>query len=118
MAIDLRISEKDWLKLQRFLSSSFRSGRQQHETGLIGLLGECEGNRHELIINELFLPGPEDFKIVDSGALVFNASFIRQAHLKMRSEGLAGIAIFHTHPFSDDYVRFSAFDLQQDPLLI
>jgi hypothetical protein len=43
---------------------------------------------------------------------------LRRAHLAVRDEGLAGIITFHTHPRSTSEVRFSAYDDQQDPMLI
>jgi len=51
-------------------------------------------------------------------ALVFDARYIRRAHLLMRSEGLAGVIMFHSHPMSDTLVGFSVYDDHQEPQLI
>lgn len=116
--IDLRVAEKDWLPLRRLLDSSFQPGFEK-EAGAIGIFGECrtEG-KHEFIIAKIFPPGPGDIKYAHSGALVFDSSYVRRAHLAMRSERLAGLVTFHTHPFSDRRVDFSRFDLREDPLLV
>ena len=118
MNTDLRLAEKDWRELQRLFSSSFRPGGQ-NEIGAIGILGECKaGDKHEFVVAKIFLPGPGDFKVADTGGLVFDASYIRRAHLEMRSERLSGLVTFHTHPLADQRVNFSPFDLREDPLLI
>ncbi len=118
MVTDLRIAEKELSKLQKLFSSSFNSGASR-EIGAIALLGECKTKKkQEFIIAKVFLPEPGDFKIMHTGALIFDASYIRRAHLEMRSKGLAGIAMFHTHPFSDRYVDFSPFDLREERLLV
>ena len=116
--VDLRIAEKDWAPLSQLLDSSFRPGFE-NETGAVGTLGECrtEG-KSEFIIAKIFPPGPGDIKYAHSGALVFDSSYVRRAHLAMRSERLAGLVTFHTHPFADRQVDFSRFDLREDPLLI
>jgi hypothetical protein len=116
--VDLRVAEKDWVPLRQLLDSSFRQGFEK-EAGALGILGECrtEGKR-EFIIVKIFPPGPGDIKYANSGALVFDSSYIRRAHLAMRSERLAGLVTFHTHPFSDRQVNFSRYDLREDPLLI
>lgn len=117
MLTDLRITEADNQRLQDLFKVSFRSGACP-ETGAIGVLGECRaGDRHEFLLAKLLLPGPGDFKIAEHGYLVFNASYLRRAHLEMRGEGLAGLVLFHTHPLADKEVAFSLYDNQEEPLL-
>jgi hypothetical protein len=118
MRTDLRVAEADWLRLQDLFKISFRPGRCP-ETGAIGVLGECRaGDRHEFLLAQLCLPGPGDLKIAEYNHLVFNASYIRRAHLQMRADGLAGLVLFHTHPGADEKVGFSLYDNQQEPLLV
>ena len=117
MTIALRIAERDWSALQKQFQSSFR-GYMAPETGALAVLGERRsGDHHEFLVTEVLRPGPGDIKIAHNGALVFNSSFIRRAHRRMRKDGLAGIACFHTHPGSDEHVGFSGYDDEQDPLL-
>lgn len=117
-SVDLRLTASDYLQLRGIFKPSFRSGRCP-ETGAIGILGECRtGSRHEFMLAKLLVPGPSDFKIAASDHLVFDASYIRRAHLEMRSHRLAGLILFHTHPGSDSEVGFSYYDNQQEPLLV
>jgi ThiF family len=118
MPIDVRITERDWLHLRERFTQSFRPGFPP-ETGAIGVLGECHaGDRCEFLVVKVFWPGPGDLKVARNGALVFDSSYIRRAHLMMRSKGLAGLITLHTHPHSDRDVGFSLFDVEQDPELI
>ncbi len=118
MSIDLRIAERDWTALRRQFQHSFR-GYMAPETGALAILGERRsGDQHEFLVTEVLFPGPGDLRVASGGALVFNSSFIRRAHRRMRKVGLAGIACFHTHPGADDRVGFSDYDDQQDPLLV
>lgn len=118
MPVDLRVSERDWLRLRRHFLSSFRSPTAP-ETGALAVLGEYEaGGRRQFTVAEVLVPGPGDLKVATNGSLVLDSSFIRRAHLTMRSRGLAGIATFHTHPGATARVGFSLYDDQQDPLLI
>lgn len=117
MNVDLRIAETDWSALRRHLASSFR-GTMSAETGALGILGELNtASRRAFIVTKVLLPEPGDLKIASTGEVVFDASYIRRAHLEMRRDGLAGIATFHTHPLSDARVGFSPYDDRQDPLL-
>jgi hypothetical protein len=118
MRTDLRVAAADWLRLQDLFKVSFRPGRCP-ETGAIGVLGECRaGDRHEFLLAGLCLPGPGDLKVAEHNHLVFSSSYLRQAHLLMRAEGLAGLILFHTHPGADKEVGFSLYDNQQEPLLV
>lgn len=115
---DLRITETDWIALRKHLAGSFRSP-QAPEAGVIGVVGECRaGGRHEFTVARMLWPGPDDLKVAENRALVFDARYIRRAHLLMRSEGLAGLVMFHSHPMSDTLVGFSVYDDHQEPQLI
>ena len=115
---DLRMSERDWITLRKHLAGSFRSPKAP-ETGAIGVVGECRaGGRHEFTVARMLWPGPGDLKVAENRALVFDARYIRRSHLIMRSEGLAGLVMFHTHPMSDTPVGFSPYDDHQEPQLI
>lgn len=117
-SIDLRMSETDITNLREHCDASFR-GRNRKETGAIGILGECKtGKKHEFLLMKLLLPGPGDLKVAEVGEVVFDASFIRRAHLEMRAEKLAGLVFFHTHPMSDTDVAFSRYDNAEEPLLV
>src|SRR6266545_1910487 len=107
MSADLRLTEADALRLREHCKPSFRAGRCP-ETGIIGILGECRvGGKHEFLLVKLFPPGPGDLKIAGHDQLVFDASYIRRAHLEMRSQRLAGLILVHTHPRADREVDFS-----------
>ena len=83
------------------------------------MLGECRTKtKREFIVAAVLLPESRDLKDPANGALVFDASFIRRAHLAMRKHRLAGIATFHTHPGASASVGFSLYDDRQDPLLV
>src|SRR5262249_994950 len=84
MSADLRLTEADALRLREHCKPSFRAGRCP-ETGIIGILGECRaGGKHEFLLVKLFPPGPGDLKVAGPDQLVFDASYIRRAHLEMR----------------------------------
>src|SRR2546428_109275 len=116
MPINLRVARDDWAALCKHFGSSFRS-RLGHETGAVGVLGESGGRTHEFLLAKVFWPEPGDLQM-SRGGLVFGATYLRRAHLAMRTEGLAGLVIFHTHPGATDHVSFSPYDDSQDPLLI
>lgn len=116
----LRAAERDWLRLRKQFQSSFRSPTAA-ETGAIGVLGVNNAGpngRPEYLLADVFWPGPGDLKVAHNQALVFDASYVRRAHLFMRQKGLAGLAMFHTHPLSDEDVHFSRYDDQQEPMLL
>lgn len=117
MNVDLRIAERDWLRLRKQFEVSFRSSLAP-ETGALAVLGECRtGRKHEFIVSQILLPEPGELKLASNGALIFDASFVRRAHIAMRKAGLAGIATFHTHPGAAANVEFSPYDNHQNPLL-
>ena len=118
MQSDMRISEGDWYSLRAHLASSFR-GQGASETGALAILGDCRtAAKHEFLVVKILLPGLGDLKIASSGEVVFASSYIRRAHLEMRRQGLAGIGVFHTHPFADCDVTFSTYDDEQEPALV
>jgi hypothetical protein len=117
-SVDLRMTAPDYQKLRDVFKPSFRHGRCP-ETGAVGILGESHaGSRHEFMLVKLLVPGPGDFKIAENAHLVFDSSYIRRAHLEMRSKHLAGLVLFHTHPNAGSNVGFSFYDNQQEPLLV
>ena len=98
---DLRLAEADSARLYELCKPSFRAGRCP-ETGAIGIVSECRaGDRHEFLVVKLLPPGPGDLKVAAHDHLVFDASYIRRAHLQMRGARLVGLVLFHTHPGSD-----------------
>lgn len=114
---DLRMTETDWIALRKHLAGSFRSPKSA-EAGAIGVVGECRADdRHEFTVARMLWPGPDDLKVAENRALVFDARYIRRAHLLMRSEGLAGLVMSHSHPMSDTRVGFSLYDDHQEPQL-
>jgi molybdopterin/thiamine biosynthesis adenylyltransferase len=118
MRPNLRITDRDWERLQSHFASSFRT-RNSPETGALAILGECiTSAKHEFIVSKILLPGPDDLKTATSGEVVFDSSYIRRAHLEMRKMNLAGIATFHTHPFADTEVSFSGYDNYHEPQLV
>lgn len=115
---DLRMAERDWLEAQKQFKQSFRSAMAP-ETGMIGVVSTCvTATRFEYIVSRIFWPKPGDLKIARHGALVFDATYIRRAHLFMREKHLAGLIFFHTHPGAHDQVRFSGYDDQQEPVML
>lgn len=116
-SIDVRLADGDWKRLRDHCKTSFRAGCCP-ETGAIGLLGECRTERrYQLLVARILWPHGNDLKTASHGELVFDASYIRRAHLEMRRCNLAGLIMFHTHPLSDSHVGFSAYDDAQEPTL-
>jgi hypothetical protein len=116
--IDLRISAADWIRLRRQASSSFRTPRAS-ETGAIAAVGlNQRAGGPEFLVAKMFWPEGGDLKVASSGELVLDSSYLRRAHLYMRKHGLAGLAVFHTHPMARDTVSFSRYDDQQEPRLV
>lgn len=117
-AADLRIAESDWLRAQQQFRRSFR-GPSSPETGIIGVAGVCNTpRRKEYIVSRVFWPEPGDLKVARSGAVVFDATYIRQAHLFMRKQHLAGLVFLHTHPGAENQVGFSGYDDLQEPIML
>src|SRR4051812_10320915 len=117
MNVDLRIAAADWKRLTRHFASSFRD-RFSSETGALAIVGECmTARKHEFVVVKILLPNTDDLKAATGDEVIFNASFVRRAHLEMRRLGLAGIATFHTHPLANTSVSFSDYDNLQDPVL-
>jgi hypothetical protein len=117
MHVDLRLAESDWARLRQHFARSFRHARAA-ETGALAIAGHVKTPaKEEFVVGKILLPEAGDLKIATSGQVVFDASFLRRAHLEMRKAGLAGIVTFHTHPFADTTVAFSGYDDHEDPLL-
>ncbi len=117
MPTNLRLAGQDWAALRKHFQSSFRSSLGL-EVGAVGILGESRGNgKYEFLLAKVIWPEPGDVEMRHDG-LVFRASYLRRAHLAMRSEGLAGLVTFHTHSGAGQYVSFSPYDDSQDPLLV
>jgi hypothetical protein len=116
--VNVRIAQRHWEELRAHVSRSFR-GSSREELGAIGLIGEVHTpSKRELTVSKVLMPGTGDIRFSSEGALVFDSSYIRRAHLEMRANKLAGIVTFHAHPFSDDRVAFSPYDDSQDPKLV
>ena len=116
--VNLRIAQRHWEELRAHVSRSFR-GSSREELGAIGLIGEVRTqSKCEVTVSKILMPGSGDIRFSSEGALIFDSSYIRRAHLEMRAEKLAGIVTFHTHPFSDERVAFSPYDDSQDPKLV
>ncbi len=116
--IDLRIAEGDWTRAKKQFLQSFRSTHGP-ETGMIGIVSTCSTEkRKEFIVTRLFWPGPGDLRTGRNGALIFDASYIRRAHIFMREKHLAGLIFLHTHPGADDHVDFSGYDDEQEPIML
>lgn len=117
MQNNLRVAEQDWSRLRKHFSDSFRD-RESAETGALAVLGACKtATKDDFLIARVLLPGPGDLKLASTGEVVFDASYVRRAHLEMRKHRMAGIAVFHTHPFADTSVDFSPYDDRQEPQL-
>src|SRR5262249_35499836 len=69
------------------------------------------------LVAKVLEPGPGDLKVAQNQSLVFDASYVRRAHLLMRSSRLSGLVVFHTHPAADRTVSFSPYDDAQEPML-
>jgi len=117
--LNLRISAADWDRLRKHCAPSFR-GKRDTEYGAIGLLGKrtVAGRLSELIVARILWPEPGDVITHPHCALTFSSRYMRRAHMAMRKEGLCGLLTVHTHPMSDEYVDFSCYDNEQDPLLM
>lgn len=114
---DMRIGAPHWRAIRRDLDRSFRS-EEREERGIIALLGEIHtATRHVFTVADVLVPEPGEVE-THGLALRFTPGYLRRAHLEMRRRGLAGLATFHTHPFSTDEVGFSGYDDAQDPGLV
>lgn len=114
---NLRVTQTDWSRLRLHFQSSFREVGAP-ETGAIGVVGvSAVGDRREYLLAKVFWPQSGDLKIARDDSLVFDASYVRRAHLHMREHGLAGLVVFHTHPMADAHVQFSWYDDEQEPSL-
>jgi hypothetical protein len=118
MATNVRVTDTDWDRLRAHCARSFRSW-SGNETGVIALLGESvTAKSQDLLVAELKLPAPGDIKVSTSGSLVFDAVYIRRAHVAMRQRRLAGLLFIHTHPHQDTLAAFSPYDNAEEPELV
>ena len=114
---NLRISERDWLQVRRMAAPSFREGAA--EVGAVGLLGKSvTSGQKEFLVSRILWPRTGEVTEASNRALVFDAGYIRRAHLEMRKEKLAGLLFVHTHPLADENVGFSKYDDFEEPQLV
>lgn len=115
---ELRVAERDWRRLRDALDGSFRSEFGE-ERGALALLGESgSARRPAFLVADTLLPRPGEVRAT-AGSLIFDSTYLRRAHLRMRERRLAAIATVHTHPFADEEVAFSHLvDDIEDPQLI
>ncbi|MFN0012143.1 MAG: ThiF family adenylyltransferase [Phycisphaerales bacterium] len=116
-ATHLHMPLPDWRALRQHCRRSF-AANDAPETGLLAVLGLSNGEPRRFLIAKIFWPEDGDLKVAENQAVVFDAAYLRRAHLYMREHGLAGLAVFHTHPHADRTVDFSRYDDQQEPLLV
>jgi molybdopterin-synthase adenylyltransferase len=118
--MNIRISEKQWLDVERLTSLSFVDAVEfRPETGCILLVAE---NNHvlgpSLVVAEVLEPECGELLEQGSGGITFASRFLRRALLRVRERGLQGFLTVHTHPMSDQRVSFSSFDDASDPELM
>jgi len=118
--MNLRISEQHHKLMRQATSPSFRKDVElPPETGCILLIAQNEHPENPcFLVAEVLLPGSGDVAESSTDGLVFSASFLRRALLKVREWHLAGFLTVHTHPLADERVAFSRYDDAQDPKLI
>jgi hypothetical protein len=118
--MNLRISEQHHKLVRQATSPSFRKDVElPPETGCILLITDNEHPENPcLLVAEVLLPGSGDLAESRMDGLVFSASFLRRALLRVRERHLAGFLTVHTHPLADERVAFSLYDDAQDPKLM
>lgn len=115
----LRISESDFETMRRCLRESFVRGVRNTETGCILFVNRnSHGENPSIVVRTVIVPDANDFDDQSSGHLTFSAQFLRRALLKTRLDVNDGFLTVHTHPMSDDTVRFSHYDDSTDPGLM
>lgn len=118
--MNLRLTESHYMHLRRLSSPSF-DGQELYaeETGCILLVGHNQHpERESLLVAEVLEPISGELSDQARGGLTFSSSYLRRALLRVRERELAGFITVHTHPHSDNYVRFSKYDDDQDPQLM
>jgi hypothetical protein len=118
--MNLRISEQHHKLVRQATSPSFRNDVELHpEMGCILLIAQNEHPENPyFLVAEVLLPGSGDVAESSADGLVFSASFLRRALLRVRERRLAGFLTVHTHPLADERVAFSLYDDAQDPKLM
>jgi hypothetical protein len=118
--MNLRISEQHYKLVRHVTSPSFRKEVElPPETGCILLIAQNEHPKNPcLLVAEVLLPGSGDVAESSTDGLVFSASFLRRALLRVRERHLAGFLTVHTHPLANERVAFSLYDDAQDPRLM
>lgn len=118
--MNLRMAEFHFQEMRRLTSVSFLKEIEfPPETGCILLLGRNNhSSRPALLVHEILPPLEEELTEQGTDGLVFSSRYLRRALLQVREKGLAGFLTVHTHPFSDEQVRFSPYDDLNDPALM
>lgn len=118
--MNLRMAEFHFQEMRRLTSVSFLEGIEfPPETGCILLVG-CNDHalRPALLVHDVLPPAEGELTEQEIDGLVFSSRYLRRALLQAREKGLAGFLTVHTHPFSDEQVRFSHYDDLNDPALM
>jgi hypothetical protein len=118
--MNLRISEHHHKIMRQATSPSFRSDVElPPETGCILLVARNGHSENPcLLVAEVLLANSGDLAESSTDGLVFSASFLRRALLRVRERNLAGFLTVHTHPLANERVGFSPYDDAQDPELM
>ncbi len=118
--MNLRMAEFHFQEMRRLTSISFLEGIEfPPETGCILLVGRNDhASRPALLVHDVLPPAEGELTEQETDGLVFSSRYLRRALLQAREKGLAGFLTVHTHPFSDDQVRFSPYDDLNDPALM
>jgi len=114
------MAEFHFQEMRRLTSVSFLKEIEfPPETGCILLLGRNNNSlRPALLVHEILPPLEGELAEQGTDGLVFSSCYLRRALLRVREKGLAGFFTVHTHPFSDEQVRFSPYDDLNDPALM
>jgi ThiF family len=118
--MNLRIAEFHFQEMRRLTSISFLEGIEfPPETGCILLVGRNDhASRPALLVHDVLPPLEGELTDQETDGLVFSSRYLRRALMQVREKGLAGFLTVHTHPFSDEQVRFSPYDDLKDPALM
>jgi molybdopterin-synthase adenylyltransferase len=118
--MNLRISGRHHKLVRQVTSPSFRKDVElRPETGCILLIAQNEHPENPcFLVAEVLLPGSGDVAESSRDGLVFSASYLRRALVRVRELRLAGFLTVHTHPLADERVAFSLYDDAQDPRLM
>jgi len=118
--MNLRMAEFHFQEMRRLTSVSFLEEIAfPPETGCILLVGSNDhASRPALLVHDVLPPLVGELTEQEADGLVFSSRYLRRAMLQAREKGLAGFLTVHTHPFSDEQVRFSPYDDLNDPALM